>query len=147
VKKSPLICVLVLSFVGTANAVITFSEYPTGTAVSNQYAAQGVLFTGGTKTPGLPIIDPDGAMPGSPILRPAGGVGTPYTTYQGDFWMQFTAPVYTAYYWLDRLLVADRSAIASRWPFALGLTILLLGFIFWVLSRPKVRQFYQISES
>ena len=61
--------------------------------------------------------------------------------------MQFTAPVYTAYYWLDRLLVADRSAIASRWPFALGLTILLLGFIFWVLSRHKVRQYYQISES
>lgn len=92
-KKSRLICVLLLSFVGTANAVITFSEYPTGTAISNQYAAQGVLFTGGTKTPGLPIIDPDGAMPGSPILRPAGGVGTPYSTYQGDFWMQFTAPV------------------------------------------------------
>ena len=59
--------------------------------------------------------------------------------------MQFAAPIYAAYYWLDRLLIADRSAIASRWPFALGLTILLLSFTFWVLSRTKVRQFYQIA--
>jgi hypothetical protein len=57
--------------------------------------------------------------------------------------MQIAAPVYAVYYWLDRLFVADSSAIVSRWPFALGLTILLLGSTYWVLSRPKVQQFYQ----
>ena len=57
--------------------------------------------------------------------------------------MQISAPIYAAAYWFDRLLIAKISAIASRWPFVLGLTILLLGFTFWALSRPKVRYFYQ----
>ena len=61
--------------------------------------------------------------------------------------MQVSALIYAAYYWLDRLLIAESSTIASRWPFALGLTTLLLGFTFWVLSRPKVRQFYENSRS
>ena len=61
--------------------------------------------------------------------------------------MKISAPLYVAAYWLDRLLVADRSAIASRWPFALGLTLFLLGFTFWVLSRPKVQFFYRKPES
>ena len=60
--------------------------------------------------------------------------------------MKISAPLYVAAYWLDRLLVADRSAIVSRWPFALGLTLFLLGFTFWVFSRPKVRLFYQEHE-
>ena len=60
--------------------------------------------------------------------------------------MQIAAPVYAISYWLDRLLIADTSAIATRWPFALGLTILLLGYIYWVLSRPKVKQFYNNPE-
>lgn len=57
--------------------------------------------------------------------------------------MMIVAPVYAAAYWLDRLLIADLSAIITRWPFALGLTLLLLAYTFWVLSRPKVRRFYQ----
>ena len=56
---------------------------------------------------------------------------------------QVSAPLYAAFYWLDRLLIADLSAISSRWPFAVGLTTLLLTFTFWVLSRPKVQHFYQ----
>jgi hypothetical protein len=56
---------------------------------------------------------------------------------------QISAPLYATFYWLDRLLIADRSAIYSRWPFAVGLTVLLLIFTFWVLSRPKVQHFYQ----
>jgi hypothetical protein len=92
VKKSLLICVCLLGFVETANAVITFSEFPTGTAISNQYAPQGVLFKAGSLTTGLPVISPDGFMPASPVLRPAGGQ-QPYSLFQGDFWMEFVAPV------------------------------------------------------
>ena len=55
---------------------------------------------------------------------------------------QIIAPLYAAFYWLDRLFIADRSAISSRWPFAVGLTALLLISTFWVLSRPKVQHFY-----
>jgi len=82
-----LVATLILAFSNTANAVINFSEFPLGTVISNQYAPQGVIFSAATYN--LPVIDNDFAMPGTPILRPDGGP----TTYQGDFWMQFTTPV------------------------------------------------------
>ena len=55
---------------------------------------------------------------------------------------QAAALLYAAGYWLDRLLLADRAAIAVRWPFALGLTLAMLVFTFWVLSTPKARRFF-----
>jgi hypothetical protein len=84
---------LVLVFVGAfaaapaAAAPITFSEFPINTVISNQYAPQGVTFAAGTWN--LPKISNDGAMPGSPILRPDGGP----STFAGDFWMNFVSPV------------------------------------------------------
>lgn len=84
---------LVLAAAGTANAVITFDEYPVGTVVSNQYASQGVVFLPGTVTPRLPQISMNGAMPNQPILRPTGEPD--HFVFQGDFWMQFTNPTLT----------------------------------------------------
>ena len=46
-----------------ASGIITFSEYPAGTSISNQYAGQGVVFGGDN-----PFITPDGANPTSPVL-------------------------------------------------------------------------------
>ncbi len=60
---------------------ITFSEFPTGTLVSNQYAADGVTFSGDLD--GLPIITDDGAMPDSPVL-------SPNPPYAGTFNINFT---------------------------------------------------------
>ena len=82
---------IVVTVAGAANAAITFSEYPVGTVISNQYAGQGVLFSAGTVTPRLPQISMDGAMPTEPVLRPTGEPD--YFIYQGDFWMQFTSPM------------------------------------------------------
>ncbi len=82
---------ILLIVAGTVNATITFSEFPVGTVISNQYAGQGVLFLPGTITGRLPQISPDGAMPMQPVLRPTGEPD--YATYQGDFWMQFTSLV------------------------------------------------------
>ncbi len=45
--------------------------------------------------------------------------------------------LYPVYYWIDRLFVADRSAIASRVSFLVVTTLLLCGFLLWALSRPK----------
>jgi hypothetical protein len=56
--------------------------------------------------------------------------------------IRMAAPLYAAAYWLDRILIADPSAIASRWPFALGLTIILLILTYSVLASSKVRHFY-----
>lgn len=76
---------ILLTVGGAANAVITFSEFPVGTVISNQYAPQGVIFLAGNQVANLPIIWMDGAMPTAPIL-------SPQPPYAGDFSMQFTAP-------------------------------------------------------
>nr|WP_141657511.1 hypothetical protein [Thiocapsa sp. KS1] len=47
--------------------IITFSEFPNGTAIANQYANRGIVFGGDT-----PFITSDGANPTSPVLS-----GTP----------------------------------------------------------------------
>ena len=65
---------------GTASAAITFSEFPVGTVISNQYAPE-VYFLPGTNG-NYPIIANDGAMPDSPVL-------SPNPVYAGDFWMEF----------------------------------------------------------
>jgi hypothetical protein len=57
--------------------------------------------------------------------------------------MRVAALLYTIYYWLDRLLVADSAYIFTRWPFALGLNIALLILTLWVLARPKAQLFFQ----
>lgn len=61
--------------------------------------------------------------------------------------MQLVAIMYSAVYWFDRLLLANSSAIAKRWPFVLGLTITLLAFIFWLFSRQKTKDFFNQSQT
>jgi hypothetical protein len=69
-----------------AHALITFSEIvPWGTLVSNQYAAQNVIFLPGTNG-NLPIIAEDPDMPTFPVL-------SPNPAWAGDFTMTFPTPV------------------------------------------------------
>ena len=74
------------------------------------------------------------------------GVCLVWGLFLGRSWahrlMKITALVYAIFYWIDRLWIADFSTIGNRWPFALGLTIILLIFTFWVLSRSKTRNFF-----
>ena len=89
-KKSIMMCVIVIAVAGLASAApttwITFDEFPVGTVIDTDYAPLGVVFTAATYNP--PVISMNGAMPDQPILRPDGGP----STYQGDFWIQFTTP-------------------------------------------------------
>ena len=55
--------------------------------------------------------------------------------------MKISTVVYVVYYWFDRLLIADRSSIASRWLFAVGLTIALIILNFWILSRSRTKAY------
>jgi hypothetical protein len=77
-----------------------------------------------------------------------GLVGLPlvWSLYWGHRWVsrpvQFAAPAYALYYWFDRLFLAQDIAIAVRWPFAVGLTFILLAFTFWTLSRRRARAFF-----
>jgi hypothetical protein len=62
-----------------ADTVLTFSEFPVGTSITEQYKDQGVVFSGGT------FISPDGANPTSPVLS-----GSP--RFQGPVRGAFVAP-------------------------------------------------------
>jgi len=64
---------------------LTFSEFPVGTIVTTQYAADGVTFSGVTLGP--PIIANDGAMPFSPVL-------SPNPVFAGDFNINFPSGAY-----------------------------------------------------
>lgn len=71
-----------VAFAGQAQAVLlTFSEFPVGTVITNQYAPQGILFA--ALTGNAPIIANDGAIPTSPVL-------SPNPPFSGDF--QWTFP-------------------------------------------------------
>ena len=91
-KKLIMICAILISVAGLANATptfqINFDEFPLGTMISNQYAGFGVVFLPGDLTPRLPQLSENGAMPDRPVLRPTGEPD--YYIYQGDFWIQFT---------------------------------------------------------
>jgi hypothetical protein len=89
-----ILAVAVIVMAGSANALITFDEYGLGTVITNQYAAQGVLFSGVSGS--APIITMDGALQ----------VVSPNPPYAGDFEMTFINPVdwveFDAGYWDTR---------------------------------------------
>jgi len=62
------------------SGALTFSEFPNGTSITNQYAPQGIIFGGDT-----PYITSDGANPTSPVLS-----GTPQ--YEGAIEGMFVYP-------------------------------------------------------
>ena len=76
-----ILAVAVMVMAGSANALITFDEYAVGTVITNQYAAQGVLFSGVSGS--APIIWTDYALQ----------VISPNPPYAGDFRMDFINPV------------------------------------------------------
>ncbi|MEO9964186.1 MAG: T9SS type A sorting domain-containing protein [Reichenbachiella sp.] len=61
--------------------VITFSEYSTGTYITNQYQSYGIIFSGAS-----PFITSDGANPTSPVLS-----GSPI--FQGSITGTFVDPI------------------------------------------------------
>lgn len=52
------------------------------------------------------------------------------------------APAYAVFYWFERLFITRTGANFANWPFAAGMTVLLLAFVFWALSRAPGRRFF-----
>ena len=71
---------LMLKSTSNASNVITFSEFPIGTSINNQYQDIGIIFGGSS-----PFISSDGANPTSPVLS-----GTP--RFQGEIMGRFVEP-------------------------------------------------------
>jgi hypothetical protein len=57
---------------------------------------------------------------------------------------RFIAPAYAVFYWFERLFITRAGSNFTNWPFAAGMTVLLLAFVFWTLSRPQSRRFFAI---
>jgi hypothetical protein len=55
--------------------------------------------------------------------------------------MRLFALAYSLYYWLDRLLLRTAGP-GSNWPFTAVANLVLLIFIFRVLSRPRVKKYF-----
>jgi hypothetical protein len=51
--------------------------------------------------------------------------------------------VYALYYWLDRLLVANRAISLTNWPVTAGLTVVGLAYTFWVLRTRASRDYFK----
>jgi hypothetical protein len=56
--------------------------------------------------------------------------------------LRLLAPAYCGYDWLERLLLAGSSAEMTNWPFAAGLTIVLLVTVYWTFSRRSVKDYF-----
>jgi hypothetical protein len=52
----------------------------------------------------------------------------------------FFVLAYSIYYWIDRLWVVAEKA--ANWPFAVGVNIALLSFVFLTLRRSQARAFF-----
>ena len=90
-----ILAVAVMVMAGSANALITFDEFALGTVITNQYAAQGVIFAG--LGGAAPIITMDGGLQ----------VLSPNPPYAGEFLAAyFSNPVnwveFDAGYWDTR---------------------------------------------
>ncbi len=57
------------------------------------------------------------------------------------------AAVYTIYYWSNRLFAAYTAgsfqASGFAWGFAALLTVLFLGWVLWILSRPRIKAYFR----
>jgi hypothetical protein len=47
------------------------------------------------------------------------------------------------YSWLDRYLLENPATWRFKTPFSVGVTVLGLGLVFWIFSRPKVKLFFR----
>jgi hypothetical protein len=48
---------------------------------------------------------------------------------------------FTLYAWADRLFLRRGSGLTSV-PFELGITVIILLVVFWILSRPQVKDYF-----
>jgi hypothetical protein len=56
--------------------------------------------------------------------------------------MLILAPVYTAYLWIERFVLAQINHSSPNWPFFMIVTALTLVWTYWVLFRKSAKQFF-----
>ncbi len=66
--------------------------------------------------------------------------------WRGQSWVprfaRLALLIFSAYYWIDRFIRPGSTGRNSNWLFAVGLNVIILAWVFWRLSRPKVREYF-----
>ena len=66
--------------------------------------------------------------------------------WRGKSWAvrhtRIAAIVFALYYWIDRLFLMINPLRVTSYPFAIGMTFILLAATMWILSRPKAQLFF-----
>ena len=75
------------------------------------------------------------------------GLPTIYGLWTGKPWAVSAAQRYAvalaAFYWLDTLFFVVSDSVRGNWPFALGMTIVLLAWVFWLFTRRPCKEFFK----
>ena len=58
------------------------------------------------------------------------------------WYIRFLSIIYSIYYWLEYYLLVLPNRSIKNWPFILGINILVLVWIYWVLSRKRVKTYF-----
>jgi hypothetical protein len=74
------------------------------------------------------------------------GLPLAWGLWQGLPWvpkaLRFLAPAYCLYHWLEQILLARSTGEMTNWPFAAGVTIIVLLTVFWMFSWQRVRGYF-----
>jgi hypothetical protein len=60
----------------------------------------------------------------------------------GPFGLRILAVAFAIFFWFDRLFLVQIPSRTVNWPFLLGVTILILFFVFWSLAQKPVKQYF-----
>lgn len=83
---------------------------------------------------------------GSGLVWGAAGGGLLYGLALRRAWApraaRWAGLTYTAFFWIDRLLLQTRGPHNSTWMFAAGLGLLMLASLFAILASPDAKAYY-----
>jgi hypothetical protein len=63
--------------------------------------------------------------------------------HRGRWLVVFWLCALSVYYWVDRIMISANQEILVSWTFAAFINLLLFLWIFFFLSRPKVKRYFE----
>ena len=105
----------------------------------------------GFDLPDIPLSVPSWYLPLTGGVWGALGLITVYGLLGGHPWTPALARwgslSFVLWYWTDRLVLASSYYLDITWPAALAVTLLSLLVLFWLLSRPAAKHYFEESTS
>lgn len=97
--------------------------------------------------PDLPLTVPTIYIPLTGALWAIGGAAVAIGLFSGRRWAPAAARwgglAYALWFWADRLLLVETDYARRTRPASLALTVLGLAGLWWILHRPKVRNYFR----